>query len=387
MTVSAVQSNSSQHISELVREQKPPKGGRTSRPNAVAPSRMRAPHQNYQNVYQPHRMQRNTTTYPNRQPAASQPIYQHRSVATRQFSQPPTASRLHQPAVTANASNRQQTQNAPADVKRTPLISQKPTATSNSNKRNDEIIVISSDDSGRPNRRPPTTQQRPTGATPPRLATTSLPHATSAIPPKTSVARHRPRPADTIPGSSSDEDCHDRPRRPIAHAGAATAAVPVTQIRRPFDRRSSPVTLSIARADAAAAVPSRPTQSVSSSSQSSSSHTERQQPPIVSPTPITSITVPALSTAVRLVHINDTSDALGGAALPQLQDDDPMFMSDLPDFVAKFGTKVAPARLPDGLAANSRIQLYVTEVNNPTKFWFHVQDDNHPLDVLMFQLE
>lgn len=74
-------------------------------------------------------------------------------------------------------------------------------------------------------------------------------------------------------------------------------------------------------------------------------------------------------------------------ALPLLNDDDPLFMIDLPDNIAKFDTKVAPARLPDTLTEGSLFRLFVTEVNSPTKFWFHIESDNHPLDALMTNIE
>lgn len=74
-------------------------------------------------------------------------------------------------------------------------------------------------------------------------------------------------------------------------------------------------------------------------------------------------------------------------ALPELSDDDPLFMMDLPASVAKFDAVVPAAQLPDILGLNSVFMLNVTEVNSPTKFWFHVQNDNHPLDKLMDKLE
>lgn len=74
-------------------------------------------------------------------------------------------------------------------------------------------------------------------------------------------------------------------------------------------------------------------------------------------------------------------------ALPDLRDDNPLFFSDLPDTVAKCGDDVPVGQWPTELRPNTTIRVFVTEVNNPTKFWFHLQSDGHPLDRLMNRIE
>lgn len=393
MSVSAIQSRNSKHISDLVREQKPPKCVRTGRSNARADttpfpvwSQQQTNNYNYQSTQQRPAYQH--SRHPDDKPP---PLLQYRSSDNSQHPVPsPKMPLLHLLAANAtDVSHRQTQQNVqrpklPTAVRanissyESGLVDRKQPLQERHTAVNKQSIVIRSDDGGCSVLKPQTT---------PSSTSDVGPAATSV---RNALARHRPRPTDLL-HSSSDEEFDVRTRQPRSR----TAAVPIataTQINRQFTCRPSgnSSTTQTTTKRLAATLPSEPAEllspqsaAVSTPSTSSDDHVIR----VTAPAPSKEPTVPSLLTVLEQWHINDRSDALGDAALPQLTDIDPIFMSDLPDNVAKYDTTVAPARLPDGMAANSRLQLYVTEVNSPTKFWFHVQDEHSRLDVLMFQLE
>lgn len=63
-----------------------------------------------------------------------------------------------------------------------------------------------------------------------------------------------------------------------------------------------------------------------------------------------------------------------------------MFRVGLPEKVAKLGTHIAPSTIPSNIRKGSTLDIYVSEINNPFRFWFHIQKDQHKLDQLMDDL-
>lgn len=74
-------------------------------------------------------------------------------------------------------------------------------------------------------------------------------------------------------------------------------------------------------------------------------------------------------------------------ALPPTLDMDFLCNMDIPDNVLKTGQRLPPPVFPDFLKAGKYVPVFITEVNSPFKFWFHIRKDEDDLDLMMNTME
>ncbi|KNC29642.1 hypothetical protein FF38_08672 [Lucilia cuprina] len=74
-------------------------------------------------------------------------------------------------------------------------------------------------------------------------------------------------------------------------------------------------------------------------------------------------------------------------AVPSFAAKNNVFRLDFPEHTVPYGFKIAPYKLSDDITVGSCIKIFISEIHNPFKFWFHIHKDNHELDVLMYQIE
>lgn len=86
---------------------------------------------------------------------------------------------------------------------------------------------------------------------------------------------------------------------------------------------------------------------------------------------------------VSTVPIEVVKDENDDEALPEFDDDDPILLLNFPDDVVTYGTKIEIGKLPKYIKPGYRFQLFISEINNPYRFWFQLNEDIHELDSLM----
>ncbi|XP_037828317.1 tudor domain-containing protein 5 isoform X2 [Lucilia sericata] len=74
-------------------------------------------------------------------------------------------------------------------------------------------------------------------------------------------------------------------------------------------------------------------------------------------------------------------------AVPSFAAKNNVFRLDFPEHTVPYGLKIAPYKLSDDVTVGSCIKIFISEIHNPFKFWFHIHKDNHELDQLMYQIE
>uniref|UniRef100_A0A1B0AM32 HTH OST-type domain-containing protein n=1 Tax=Glossina palpalis gambiensis TaxID=67801 RepID=A0A1B0AM32_9MUSC len=74
-------------------------------------------------------------------------------------------------------------------------------------------------------------------------------------------------------------------------------------------------------------------------------------------------------------------------AVPKCATNGFLFCLDFPNDLIAYGDKIPTTELSKDFCVGSRLKIYVTEIHNPFKFWFHMQQDENPLDTLMHQIE
>ncbi|XP_065370506.1 tudor domain-containing protein 7 isoform X2 [Calliphora vicina] len=74
-------------------------------------------------------------------------------------------------------------------------------------------------------------------------------------------------------------------------------------------------------------------------------------------------------------------------AVPSFAAKNNVFRLDFPEHTVPYGCKIAPFKLSDDVTVGSCIKIFISEIHNPFKFWFHIHEDNHELDLLMYQIE
>ncbi|XP_037916613.1 tudor domain-containing protein 5-like isoform X2 [Hermetia illucens] len=74
-------------------------------------------------------------------------------------------------------------------------------------------------------------------------------------------------------------------------------------------------------------------------------------------------------------------------AVPELQKNDIVFQIDYPVNTVKYGETIPPSELPTNLTELDWFGVFITEIHNPYKFWFHLYKENHELDTLMQHIE
>lgn len=400
-----VPTTSSRHITDLVRGQKPSKSAnrltRLDQPQvATVPThrqalRQRARSRKYPtqqlNAYNQHQSQQLTTS-----------IQRHLNLSSQNQQQP---QKQQQPQHQSQQQQYQQQRSQPT-----------PTTSNNRQQQHPQP---------QPQPPAPTMSTNNTTARKPIYKASNLQPAkpVTAIKPQPALA-NRPAPADIVSLSSDSENERRVPLPSSSQTQQQPVAMPLP-IRQPFRYGCAAGSRTAAPAPAAISTISVKSSSAASSSTTTTDscadlfvprraaeHTAPNAVPLPIPKPFKTIRCLADLEPVATIHsqrncteldvrqLTDAldgvriaaaaagdGDALGGAALPELRDDDPMFMSDLPTNVVRFGTDVPPAQWPAALQPNSHVQLYVTEVNSPSKFWFHVFDDTKPLDMLMFHIE
>lgn len=60
-----------------------------------------------------------------------------------------------------------------------------------------------------------------------------------------------------------------------------------------------------------------------------------------------------------------------------------MFHVGLPKDVAKLGAHIALSTIPADVQKGSVLEIIVSEINNPFRFWFHIKNDQYKLNKLM----
>ncbi|KAM7346217.1 tejas isoform 2-T2 [Cochliomyia hominivorax] len=88
---------------------------------------------------------------------------------------------------------------------------------------------------------------------------------------------------------------------------------------------------------------------------------------------------------------NDSVDTLKDKdedeAVPSFAAKTNVFLLDFPDYTLPYGSKIIPYKLSEDITEGSCIKIFISEIHNPFKFWFHIYKDNHELDSLMYQIE
>ncbi|KAL5289295.1 TDRD5.2 family protein [Megaselia abdita] len=74
-------------------------------------------------------------------------------------------------------------------------------------------------------------------------------------------------------------------------------------------------------------------------------------------------------------------------ALPATLDIDFLCRMDIPDNVLKTGQELPSQVFPDFVKIGKYVPVFITEVNSPFKFWFHIRKDDDDLDLLMNTME
>uniref|UniRef100_A0A1B0GC26 HTH OST-type domain-containing protein n=1 Tax=Glossina morsitans morsitans TaxID=37546 RepID=A0A1B0GC26_GLOMM len=80
--------------------------------------------------------------------------------------------------------------------------------------------------------------------------------------------------------------------------------------------------------------------------------------------------------------VNDLDEAV-----PKSATDGFLFCLDFPNDLIPYGDSIPSTELSKDFYVGSRLKIYVTEIHSPFKFWFHIQQDENPLDILMHKIE
>uniref|UniRef100_A0A1A9ZPC7 HTH OST-type domain-containing protein n=1 Tax=Glossina pallidipes TaxID=7398 RepID=A0A1A9ZPC7_GLOPL len=84
----------------------------------------------------------------------------------------------------------------------------------------------------------------------------------------------------------------------------------------------------------------------------------------------------------RVDVVNDLDEAV-----PKSATDGFLFCLDFPNDLIPYGDSIPSTELSKDFYVGSRLKIYVTEIHSPFKFWFHIQQDENPLDILMHRIE
>uniref|UniRef100_A0A1A9V9B8 HTH OST-type domain-containing protein n=1 Tax=Glossina austeni TaxID=7395 RepID=A0A1A9V9B8_GLOAU len=80
--------------------------------------------------------------------------------------------------------------------------------------------------------------------------------------------------------------------------------------------------------------------------------------------------------------VNDLDEAV-----PKSATDGFLFSLDFPNDLIPYGDTIPSTELSKDFCVGSRLKIFVTEIHSPFKFWFHIQQDENPLDILMHKIE
>ncbi|XP_019895643.1 tudor domain-containing protein 5 isoform X2 [Musca domestica] len=74
-------------------------------------------------------------------------------------------------------------------------------------------------------------------------------------------------------------------------------------------------------------------------------------------------------------------------AVPEFAATSNVFRLDLPKHTVPFGRKIEPCEIPENIDVGSCLRIFISEIHNPFRFWFHIHKENHELDGLMHNME
>ncbi|XP_073846467.1 tejas isoform X2 [Musca autumnalis] len=74
-------------------------------------------------------------------------------------------------------------------------------------------------------------------------------------------------------------------------------------------------------------------------------------------------------------------------AVPEFAATSNVFRLDLPKYTVPFGRKIDPCEIPEDVDVGTCLGIFVSEIHNPFRFWFHIHKEKHELDALMHQME
>ncbi|XP_061402639.1 tudor domain-containing protein 5 [Musca vetustissima] len=74
-------------------------------------------------------------------------------------------------------------------------------------------------------------------------------------------------------------------------------------------------------------------------------------------------------------------------AVPEFAATSNVFRLDLPKYTVPYGRKIEPCEIPENVDVGSCLGIFISEIHNPFRFWFHIHKENHELDCLMHQME
>ncbi|XP_075167228.1 tejas isoform X2 [Haematobia irritans] len=89
----------------------------------------------------------------------------------------------------------------------------------------------------------------------------------------------------------------------------------------------------------------------------------------------------------KLMDINEENVDDIDEAVPQFAANSRVFRLDLPKYTVPYGKKIDPCDLPDDIEVGNCIKIFISEIHNPFRFWFHIHKDHHELDALMHNIE
>ena len=68
--------------------------------------------------------------------------------------------------------------------------------------------------------------------------------------------------------------------------------------------------------------------------------------------------------------------------------DDPIFFVGLPPNIFEFGKHIEVSKIPESIQIGSTFPLFISEINSPFKFWFHLKHNkSNQLDIMMNNIE
>uniref|UniRef100_A0A1A9WIA0 Tudor domain-containing protein n=1 Tax=Glossina brevipalpis TaxID=37001 RepID=A0A1A9WIA0_9MUSC len=73
-------------------------------------------------------------------------------------------------------------------------------------------------------------------------------------------------------------------------------------------------------------------------------------------------------------------------AVPECANNGFLFCLDFPNHLIPLGSEIPSIELSRNLHVGSYLQIYVTEIHSPFKFWFHIEPNSSPLDTLMYRI-
>uniref|UniRef100_A0A1I8NSS4 HTH OST-type domain-containing protein n=1 Tax=Stomoxys calcitrans TaxID=35570 RepID=A0A1I8NSS4_STOCA len=94
-----------------------------------------------------------------------------------------------------------------------------------------------------------------------------------------------------------------------------------------------------------------------------------------------------VNTFKKLMGIHEENVEDIDEAVPEFAATSRVFRLDIPKHTVPYGRKISPCEIPEDVSVGNCMRIFVSEIHNPFRFWFHIHKDQHELDTLMHQIE